>query len=134
MPSLIYDSARKGVLTGVFNLAADPMWAMLVTPAYVPDPGHATRADVAAKEIAAAGYTAGGKALAGLSVSVDKVKHLAYANASPIEWPSSTAGAGYMVVYKKGATDADSPLLYCLDIARATYSVGFSPDAGYINF
>lgn len=105
----------------------------MLLAAYTPSSAHATMADVlaAATEASGTGYTAGGQALSGVSLSTSgSVTTLTCSNAS---WPSSTITAAFAVFYDAaGGTNATNyPLVYwdfggSQASAAGTFTLGIS--------
>ena len=113
MPSMIYHSALRDLVTGAIDADSDTFRAMLVTASYTPDKdAHDQRNDVT-NEVTGTGYTAGG-AVAALSVSIDTTNDRVEIALGAVSWPSSSLTARGLVYYKArgGASSADELLAY----------------------
>jgi hypothetical protein len=114
--NVFYDQAKKNLWNGVINLAADPLNAALVGPGYDPDRiADEYWSDVAAHEIVGDGYTAGGRALSGQSVTADTANHRGKFTADDVTWPNASIAAAGVVVYKDTGDPATSPLVGYID-------------------
>lgn len=119
----LYDILRKYVLDGTVILGSDTIKCMLVTDVYAFDAGHEVKADVCAspdpevEEIASPdnGYTAGGQALTGVSIT-EIVSPPSYkVDYNDPTWLALTATFKWAVFYanvtRNGVTD---PLIGCV--------------------
>lgn len=113
MANIVYNSFKRDVANGSIDLDTDAITVMLLTSAYTPTLSHSKRSNLS-NEITGTGYTAGGAALAGLSMTV--VGTQGVWTASSVNWPSATFTARYAVLYKArgGASSADE-LIACFD-------------------
>ncbi len=62
-------------------------------------------ADVSANEVSGSGYSAGGKSLTSLAVTVDDTDDEGVFDAANISWTSSTITARYAVIYNDSASN-----------------------------
>lgn len=124
----IYNNFKEQVLLGAFNLGngADAIKMILVND-YTPDiDGHATYADVSAKEYGTgSGYTAGGQTLTGQAVSQDNANDRAKWDATDVTFtalgPLSPVTPSHCILYDD--THA-SDLLICY------WALGTTPTNG----
>lgn len=110
-----YGKGLLAVCTGAIDLDTDSFKAMLLSNAYSPDQdAHDFRDDVTANEVTGTGYTAGGSALAGVSVTYDAASNEVRILWNDVTWSSSTITARYAAIYKSrgGAASADELLAY----------------------
>ncbi len=113
MPSMIYHSALRDLVTGAIDADSDTFRAMLVTASYTPDKDAHDRRNDVTNEVTGTGYTAGG-AVAALSVSIDTTNDRVEIALGAVSWPSSSLTARGLVYYKArgGASSADELLAY----------------------
>lgn len=124
MPSLVYNSAVRDIVTGAIDLDTDTFWAMLVTSAYTENKDtHTKRSDVTS-EVTGTGYTAGGQAITASVAAVDTANDRVVVTFNAVSWPASTITARKMVVYKRrgGAATADE-LMFVNDFGSDVISV-----------
>lgn len=139
MASLFYPTARAGILGGTINLLTDPIYVMLTTEAYVPDQSHQFKSQVVG-ESSGTGYPAGGATLVNRRISVVTAGDVqkAVLNADPVNLGEATVTARSIVVYVKGATDATSKLIGCLDLGKRrgveNMNFGINFDGGIVSF
>ncbi len=108
MADVVYDSFLSEIATGVIDLSADTIKALLVTSLYVPDKdAHTKRSDIT-NEVTGTGYTAGGVTLANKAVDDGRF------TADNPTWATSTITARAAVLYKShgGASSADELIGY----------------------
>lgn len=120
----LYKSARTGYFKGSFDLLDDTIKVMLVGSGYTFSADHDELADVSANEITGTGYTAGGAALAGKTVT--EASGVVTFDASDLTWAGLTATMRYAVIYAAKTVDGlTNPLIACvlLDSAPADVSV-----------
>jgi hypothetical protein len=128
MASGFYNSFKKALLdeTGNINLATDTFKVMLVTAAYAPDfDAHSHRSDVT-NEVAGTGYTAGGQAITGQTVTQDNANDRGKFTATNVSWASSTITARAAVFYKVVGSAATDLLVFYLDFG-ANFSSSNGP-------
>lgn len=125
-----YGKGLEHLLRGLLDFDNDTFYVMLTTSTYVPDQDvHDFRDDVT-NEVVGAGYTAGGVALTGVSVSYDAGTNEARLTWTDPSWASATITARTAVIYKSrgGAASADELVAYCTESAdvsstNATFTV-----------
>jgi hypothetical protein len=123
MANVFYDNAKKNLWNGAINLATDPLNVALVGPGYVPNQAvDQYWSDVAANEVSGTGYTAGGQALSGQSVTADTTNHRGKFTADNVTWPNATVTAVGAVIYKKAGTPSTSPIVGYIDFGGAKSS------------
>lgn len=109
----LYPKIQENALTKKVNLSTDSLKVMLLS-AYTYADTHSTMADVlgAGTEAAGTGYTAGGLALTGVTVS-SSAKVTTVTCTSP-SWANSTITAAFAVFYDaQGGTNATNyPMCY----------------------
>lgn len=116
MANVFYDNAKKNLWNGTINLATDPLNVALVGSGYVPN--QATDqywSDVSANEVSGTGYTAGGQALSGKTVTADTVNHRGKFTADNATWANATIAAVGAVIYKNTGTPSTSPIIGYID-------------------
>ena len=113
--SKVYGSAQRSLGNKEVDLDSDNLMVMLCAAAYTPNQvGHRYKSDVSS-EVSGTGYTAGGQALTGVTVSYAS-NVLTLDCADPV-WSGSTITARYAVFYDATpATDATRPLLCYWDL------------------
>jgi hypothetical protein len=115
MASMLYPAFKRSLGEGVFDLAADTLRCALLTSAHAPSADHARYADVAADEVAGAGYVAGGQALSGVAWSLSGTTVVL--DADDAHWSDVTVTARYAVLYADKTTTGGQvdPLVCLLD-------------------
>ncbi len=105
----LYNSFLFDVTTGNIDLNTDTFYAMLVTSAYTFNQDTHTRRSDITNEVVGTGYTAGGQALTGVTVTQDNTGNRVWFDCNDPSWPSATITARGMVVYKRrgGLASAD---------------------------
>lgn len=123
MSKIVYNSFLYDVLTGAIDLDTDTFKIMLVGNTYrsIADEtkrdSHTKRSDIT-DEVSGTGYTAGGQALASVTVTKDTTNNIIKINANNPSWSSATISGIYgAVIYKSrgGASSADE-LVCFIDI------------------
>ena len=123
MANVFYDNAKKNLWNGAINLATDPINVALVTSAYVPN--QATDqywSTVSPSEAVGTGYTAGGQALTGQTVTADTVNHRGKFTANNVTWSNATVTAVGAVIYKNTGTATTSPVIGYIDFGGSKSS------------
>ncbi len=92
-----YNHLMLCLLRGTIVAATDTLKLMLVSSAYTPDAEHTQIADVSAHEISGTNYTAGGKALSGVTASRSGAS--AKLDADELTFATLTATFRYGVLY-----------------------------------
>jgi hypothetical protein len=112
-------SIYPALFAGTVDLLNDDIRMMLVDNTYEPDfDNDVDIGDVVASEVTGTGYTAYGQALTGLSVSYNEELKAVIFDANDPSWASSTITARGAVVYIKGTTDAESPLILYINFTE----------------
>jgi hypothetical protein len=112
MADIVYTSALLDEAKGNIDYDTDTFYIMLLTSAYTPSAAHAKRSDLTASEVTGTGYTAGGQALTGVTVTASGTNVIIDAT-DPV-WPSSTITARYGAIYKHRGGAATADELVCL--------------------
>lgn len=110
-----YGLGMKGIATGLIDLDTDTFKAMLATSSYVPNQDtDQFRSSVTANEITGTGYSAGGVALASVTVTYDAASNEVRWDAADPSWTSASFTCRFMVIYKSrgGADTADDLVMY----------------------
>lgn len=111
--SFVYNSAK--LLLSAANWSAYDVRAMLVGPSYTPNPDHQFVSSVNG-ELTNGSYAR--KALSGKTASVDNVNDWAAYFANNPTWLALAGGEQVqrLIFFKQVTNDADSQLLYCMDL------------------
>lgn len=117
MASKVYGNAIKAAFNKEIDWDSDTIKVMLLSSSYAPNQdGHDYVDDVLANQVTGTGYTIGGAALTGKTVTYDAATNTVKFDANDVTWPNSTITARYAVVYDdSGATDATKPLIAYFD-------------------
>ena len=115
--ALLYNNYRTRQLNGnAVNYSSDTIKVALLTASYTPDyTNHKFYSDLT-NEVVGTGYSAGGVALSGVTVTEDDVTPKSYISASNPSWASSTITARYVAVYKSTGTGSTSALIGLIDL------------------
>lgn len=113
MPDVSYNSFARDLMTGAIVLGGDNLKVMLVTSSYRPDKArHTKRADVNGEAVGR-GYTAGGAALTGVSVTIDGESGDSILSADDTIWTTAAITArGAVVYHARGAAEDDELVRY----------------------
>jgi len=112
----LYGLAFKSMINGEINYTAHTIKAMLCTSAYTPNQDTHQYKSSITNEAAGAGYTAGGVALAGKTVTYTPGTNTLILDASDTQWPDSTITGRFLVLYDDTpSTDATKPLIGYID-------------------
>ena len=125
MANAVYNSFKGDSAKSIIDLDTDSFKIMLVTSAYSPNiDTHTKRSDIT-NEVSGTGYSAGGVALTGVTVTVDTTNDRTVFDANDASWASSTITARGAVIYKSrgGAASADELVCY-LDFGSDIVSTG----------
>jgi hypothetical protein len=109
-----YGNGLLNICKGNIDLDTDTFKIMLTTSTYTPDQDlHDFRDDVT-NEVTGTGYTAGGVALTGVSVTYNSTGNKVEISWTDPTWSTSTITARTAVIYKSrgGASSADELLAY----------------------
>lgn len=113
-----YGKAAEAVATKKINLTSDTFKVMLVSSSYTPNQDtHAVKSDVTG-EITGTGYTAGGKALSGLTLTQSTSKNTWTWDANDLTWTGLTGSFRYAVIYDD--TEPSKPLVGYSDLGAQT--------------
>lgn len=112
----VYGKSLLSMASKLANLGSDALKVMLTTSAYTPNADtHQFQSDVT-NEITGTGYTAGGAALAGVTLTYDGTNHWLILKASNTAWTGATFTARRAVVYDSTpGSAATNPLLGWVD-------------------
>lgn len=106
-----YGKGIENLFKNTIDADSHTFKCMLTTNSYTPDVNvHDQKADVT-NEVTGTGYTAGGKALTSVAVSLDVASSEVRIDAADVEWTSSTITARRAVVYDDTAA-GDELLMY----------------------
>jgi len=115
MADVIYNAFKKNIANGTIDLDTDTIKVMLVTSGYASDQDlHEFKSSVT-NEAAGTGYTAGGSALTGKTVTQDNTNNRMVFDAEDVTWANSTVTARGAVLYKDTGVPATSPLICYID-------------------
>lgn len=115
MALVVYNRFKMGLLQGDYDLSStgDTIKVSLHTSSYTPNQDtHEDFADVT-NQLSGTGYTAGGNALSGKSVTQDNTDNEGVFDATDVTWSSINAGtaAGH-ILYKDTGTPGTSLLMF----------------------
>lgn len=107
----LYGAAKENIAKALIDLDTDSFVVTLLGSGYTPAANtNATWSDISANQITGTGYTAGGAALTG--VTVTRSGGTVTFDADDVSWTSSTLTAKYAVIAKKaGGSLAGTDLL-----------------------
>ena len=109
MANAMYNATKKYLMNGALDLDSDTIHAILVTASYSPNiDTHDFRDDIT-NEVSGTGYTAGGQALAGKTVTQDNTNDRGVFDSNDPSWTTATITARACVLAKirGGASSAD---------------------------
>lgn len=114
MADVIFNSFKRDIMNGSIDLDSDTIKVALVTSAYVPDQDNHTKKGDVSNEITGTGYTSGGKALSGKTVTADNTDNEGVFDALDTAWLSASFTARAAVLYKSrgGVASADELIAY----------------------
>lgn len=118
MANAKYNEGKLAILNGEIQPTTDTLKVMLLDNTYTANiDTHQNKDDIdtLTVEISGTGYTAGGQALAGVSVTTDNVNDLAVVDANDVVWTNATITARYALVYLDTGTPSTSTLLGLFD-------------------
>lgn len=138
----VYNAFKEDLLLGVHNLASDTIKITLHT-SYTPNiDSHQVWSDVSATEYStASGYTAGGTALSGGTVTQDNTDDEAVFDATDVTWsslgPLSPATPGHAILWNDTPTSPADPLICYWELGTTAtnggnYTLAFAAE-GIIN-
>lgn len=131
---VIYGLFLESLVEGRVNVRSDPMFAMLVTNAYVFNQHTHKFKSVVSGEVIGSGYAAGGKEVTGLTPSYSSTTKILSLPAGNMQWnPVTISGVTGAVLYMKpdGFPTNAMPLVGYLNFNG---SVSRSGTALYINW
>jgi hypothetical protein len=103
MANSSYTSFKTDIMTGLYDMSSDPIYVSLVTDSYTFSAAHTSfTSHVQSSEATGSGYTAGGIALSGKSVTADSTYGKFAAN--NVSWDPVTITASGAVVYETGSS------------------------------
>ncbi len=110
-----------GAFGALVNFLGHAVKVMLLDSGYTPNQDtDVLKADIDAHEVVGTGYTAGGQALTGKTVSYDAGTRTTTFDAADLVWADSAITAHYAAVYDSDG--AGSPLLLIIDFGADLYS------------
>ena len=117
MASKMYGNLVRRAFNGEVDFDTDTIKVALVSSAYTPDQdNHQTWSQVKSNEATGTGYTAGGAALSGKTITYDGTNNVTVLDADDVTWANSTITARYAVIYDAtGASDTEKVLLGYVD-------------------
>jgi hypothetical protein len=115
-----YGKALVSAFSKKIDVTADSFKAMLCTSAYTPDQdAHQFKSDVTNEIAAGGGYTAGGAAITGMTITYDATTNTLKIDGGDVTWDPSTITARFIVVYDDTpATAATKPLICFVDLGQ----------------
>jgi len=133
MPSsiVIYDGFYDALARKKINLASDTLKLLLVTSSYTPSQAHNVLADVLSSpspEVVAVaspdnGYTTGGEALTGVTLTQSGSPIRSILDANDVTWTALTATFRYGILYDDTATDDDLIAYLIFDTTPADITI-----------
>src|SRR5688500_1187892 len=93
MANLIFNSFKSDIANGSIDLDTDTINVMLVDATFTPDADLDLKRSDVTGEVTGTGYTAGGKALANKTVTVDNANDRAIFDADDVVWSTATITA-----------------------------------------
>ena len=124
MVDVIYNSLAEDMANGNVVLGSDSFKLMLVTSAYAPNSDtHTKRSDVT-NEISGGGYTAGGNALAGVTVTNDTANDRLVFDANDVVFTALTNTFRGAVLYKDTGVAANDNLVMYFDFTSDQTGTG----------
>lgn len=117
MAGKLYLNALAAAFNGEIDYDTHTIKMALLTSAYTPNQdSHDYWDDVSAFEASGTGYTAGGQALTGKTVTKDAPNNVVILDSADVTWANSAITARYGVVYDDTpATAATKPLIGYVD-------------------
>lgn len=118
MASVVVNNAKALLLNGGLDLDTDTIKCALLTSSYSPNiDTNVYWSDISANEVSGTGYSAGGAALSGKSVTVDNTGDKGVFDASDVTWGSSTITARFAALYKDTGVAGTSPIVCVFDFS-----------------
>jgi hypothetical protein len=135
MTARIYGDFLVSLSKGYHDLSTNSIKGMLCTSSYSPNQDTHDFKDDITNEVSGTNYSAGGKALSGISISYNSTDNRAEVNSNDLEWADSTIeNARYLVLYNDstGETDATKRLIGYVDFgsdkssSSSTFKIEFT--------
>ena len=120
--ALWYGLGLKAMAGGLVDFDTDTINISLHTNVYTPNQDTHDFWDDADNEVAGAGYTHEGAAIAGCSLTYTAGTNVLKFDGTDVTWAASTITARYAVIYVREVADADSPLLCYIDFGADVIS------------
>lgn len=120
MADMFYNTGIKHIGDGLIDLDTDSIKIALLTDAYTPSAAHEFYSDLTGEVANGNGYTAGGKALTGVTWGFSSPYTVF--DAADVTWTGATITARYAALYDASA--AGSPLIMMLDLGSSFSSSG----------
>ncbi len=117
MSDVLYNSFKHKVLDGSIDMDTHAFKMALLDESYVPSADHVGYADLSGEVPDGNGYTTGGKALTG--VTLTSAGGTTTWDADDVSWPASTFSAAFGVIYDD--TASGKPLVKCFDFGGTKY-------------
>ncbi|AXH46489.1 hypothetical protein SEA_GIBBLES_36 [Gordonia phage Gibbles] len=112
-----YGQLAKSLINKEVDLDSDSIKLMLCTSAYTPNKDTHQYKSSITNEVVGTNYTAGGKALTGVTVTYDTATDTIIFDADDVSWLASTITARWGVLYDDTpATAATKPLIAFIDL------------------
>lgn len=109
MTAKIYGDFLVSLVKKYHDLSSDSIKGMLCTNTYSPNQDTHDFKDDVTNEIVGDGYTAGGKALSGVTITYNGTDNQMEMEANDLEWAASTiTDARYLVLYNDSTGVGDS--------------------------
>jgi hypothetical protein len=120
--ALVYNRGKALLMNGGLDLDTQDIRVLLTSSAYTPNADHNFVSEIT-NELSGTNYAR--VALTGEVVTEDDANDRAVFDAADVTWTAINAGTpARAVIYRFVTTDADSPLICCLDITPATATNG----------
>lgn len=132
--SSTYYSFPGKLADGTIDWDTSSIYASLHTSSYTPNRSHTQGSDISASEVSHAGYTAGGVALIGKTVSASGTDTKLGGTIPAITPTGSSMTCRYMILRKgSGAIVGSDPLICVIDLSSQTISAGYSLTVAFPN-
>ncbi|WP_407107879.1 hypothetical protein [Rhodococcus aetherivorans] len=95
----LFGLVYKSLANKEIDFDSDSLKVMLCTSAYTPNQDTHQYTSSVTNEVAGPGYTAGGVALANVTVTYDPALNALVLDADDVSWPTSTLTARHAIVY-----------------------------------
>jgi hypothetical protein len=137
--SKVYGLALLSLASGQINFTGSTVKAILLTSSYTPNQDtHRYKSDLSGEAVGT-GYTAGGQAVTGKTVTYSATSNTATWACDSPAWPTTTVSARYLAFYVDTGTSTTSPLISYVDFGLDVTSTGGTwtypvPAAGIAQF